>query len=186
MQGFCTHAAKFTDLNVSISAARPPIPSLSRLHLDFTDKDSRISCDLCMVILPDLHLDAMHPSALARCSEEDVSHVAEVLLGARSESHYSLLVSALIRMRRLCVASAEFHICTYCSRPRHLVVCDFSGAAMLCRVSPHSLTDLTPTFAFFRGTGTRAICTLCFSSPCTGSSNSQRHDGANRSAVPWL
>jgi len=65
----------------------------------------------------------------------------------RSKSHYTLLVSALIRKRSLCVASACFHISIYAISSS----ATSPAQRWFVEYAPHNLRDLTPTSAFFRG-----------------------------------
>ena len=77
---------------------RRSTPGQTQPHLDFADKDSRIICHrTAIIVVSSTHLDAMHSSTQVRCSEGYFCHVAEVV-GARCETRYAFLVSALIRI----------------------------------------------------------------------------------------
>lgn len=123
----------------------------------------------------------MHSSTQARRSEGCFCHVAEVV-GAQCKTRYALLVSALIRIA-LSVWPALASISP--STPSHrlpLLRCsDVSKnrPPTICTIQPQRLPSSAASRTF-------SICTLCFSSLCTGRSRSDCHDDARKSATPWL
>jgi hypothetical protein len=123
--------------------------NLARLHLDFADKDSRISSRRKTIkIIPATNLDAMHAVPASWLDEEDNRHVAELeFVRPRFKSHYTLLVSALIRRRSpVWPALASISPSTpSCRLP--LLRCSDDLQSI-----PHNLRDPSPRSAFFRGT----------------------------------
>jgi hypothetical protein len=90
-QAFVTSSQLHTDKNLRISFYRDDYPSslTSRCHAD-------------------QYFGTMQQRRCQPCGGSAMS-----TLDARSESHYTLLVSALISIRSLCVASAGSHIAIY-------------------------------------------------------------------------
>ena len=120
------------------------------------------------------------PCTPPSCSEGYFCHVAGSVR-ARYETHYSLLVSALIRIHSLCVASPGFHISIHASRCLPLLrCCDVSQSMSptICTIQPQYLHSSA-------GSRTCSIVVMCFSSLCTGRSSSEWHDDVKKSAAPW-
>lgn len=127
----------------------------------------------------DTNLDAMHTTIMQQRILLPCGRKRE---RARYETHYSLMVSALIRIHSLCVASPGFHISIHASRRLPLLrCCDVSQSVSptICTIQPQHLYSSA-------GSRTCSIVELCFSSLCTVRSSSECHDDVKKSATPWL